>query len=165
MKKTYSIIKKLNLTKHLEGGYFSEKYRSEHIINLVIDGVKKQRNCAASIYFLLSKGDFSAFHKLSCDELWNYHSGSPVIIITIDNKGKLMKYRLGKNIKRNEKPQLLIKSGLWFAAVPANKNYYSLVSCITVPAFDYKDFQLAKRSELLKRFPQHKDVIEEFTRE
>ncbi|MGB9696450.1 MAG: cupin domain-containing protein [Ignavibacteria bacterium] len=165
MKSVHLIIKKLGLIKHIEGGYFFETFRSELLLNVDLTRTKKSRNCVASIYFFLRKKDFSAFHKLSCDELWNYHSGSPVLIITIDNRGKLLQHKLGKNIKRNEKPQVLVKSGLWFAAVPVNRNYYSLVSCITVPAFDYEDFHLAKRSELIQRFPQHKDVIQKFTRE
>ena len=40
------------------------------------------------------------------------------------------------------------------------KNIYSIVSCLVSPGFDFADFELIKRAELLKEFPQHREIIE-----
>lgn len=158
------IIKKLGLSEHTEGGYFVETYRSEIPLTIQMRDGTRVRSAATAIYFFLTNRQFSAFHRLQCDELWNYHSGSPVLIYAINKAGKLFIYKLGPDIFRNYQPQVLIQAGLWFAAVPANSGYFSLVSCITVPGFEYEDFELAKRTQLLKEFPQHKEIILKLTR-
>ena len=47
-----------------------------------------------------------------------------------------------------------------FGSQVIEKNSYSLVSCLVSPGFDFADFELIKRAELLKEFPQHKEIIE-----
>lgn len=168
MKKTENlnlIIKKLGLSKHVEGGYFRETYRSNLPIITRQGQIKKQRSAATAIYFLLTTNNFSAFHRLKCDEIWNYHLGSPVLLYTINDMGKLITYKLGPSIAFSQQPQLLIEAGLWFAAIPQNRRYYSLVSCLAIPGFDYEDFEMAKRDDLLKQFPQHRNIILKLTRD
>jgi len=36
--------------------------------------------------------------------------------------------------------------------------------CTVAPGFDFEDFEMPPRSELLQRFPQHAQLIERFTR-
>jgi len=42
-------------------------------------------------------------------------------------------------------------------------NSYSLVSCVVAPGFDFADFELFKQEELLKEFPDHKEIVERLT--
>ena len=35
----------------------------------------------------------------------------------------------------------------------------SLVGATVAPGFDYADFELGQRTQLIARFPQHRDVI------
>lgn len=165
MKRTTNlIIKKLGLSRHIEGGYFQETYRSNFPTVIKQGKIKKQRNAATAIYFLLTGKNFSAFHRLTCDEIWNYHLGTPVLLYVINNMGKLLTYKLGPMLALGQHPQVLIKAGHWFAATPENRRYYSLVTCLTIPGFNYEDFELARRKDLLKQFPQYQDVILKFTR-
>ena len=53
-----SIVKKLNLLPHPEGGFYSETYRSE----ITIPG--KDRKLMTSIYFLLTSENVSNFTEL-----------------------------------------------------------------------------------------------------
>lgn len=59
-----SIIKKLNLTPHPEGGFYRETYRGENSITLDNGQV---RNTGTAIYYLLRDRDKSHFHKVGSD--------------------------------------------------------------------------------------------------
>lgn len=39
------------------------------------------------------------------------------------------------------------------------EEHFSLVGCTVAPAFQFEDFVLAKRSELVSRFPSHESLI------
>jgi predicted cupin superfamily sugar epimerase len=39
------------------------------------------------------------------------------------------------------------------------------VGCTVYPGFDFNDFELAKRDDLIKLFPKHQTIITELTRE
>jgi predicted cupin superfamily sugar epimerase len=65
------IIKTLNLTKHPEGGYYRETYRSEAIIPKTVlhHTYSGDRNLATLIYYMLVNNDISCFHRLRSDEI------------------------------------------------------------------------------------------------
>lgn len=153
MKSAKYWVDKLCLQKHQEGGYFREVYRSKTQFDLEGIGV---RNAASSIYYLLQKGEFSAFHRIKSDEIWHFYAGSPLAVHVIDS-GKLGKIILGK-----DKMQAVIKAGCWFAA-SADKGY-ALIGCTVSPGFDYADWEMAKRKELVREYPQFKRTIERYTR-
>lgn len=152
-------IEKLGLQKHPEGGWFAEVYRSEGIIPET--AFSAQRNFSTSIYFLLEGNDFSAFHRIKSDELWHFYSGCSVKIYAINSEGKLVVHKIGDG----NSFQTVIKVGEWFAAKPDDENSFSLVGCTVSPGFDFADFEMAKRSSLLAQFPQHSQLIKEFSRE
>jgi len=50
-------------------------------------------------------------------------------------------------------------------ATPKNVDSFTLLSSAVGPGFEFKDFKLIPQSELLIKFPQHHEIIQEFTRE
>ena len=46
-----------------------------------------------------------------------------------------------------------------------NEDGFSLVGCMVSPAFEYKDFELFKRNDLLKLYPEHQAIINKLTRD
>lgn len=42
---------------------------------------------------------------------------------------------------------------------------YALVSCTVVPGFDYSDFKLFTKEELLKKYPEHEEIIDKLAYE
>jgi uncharacterized protein len=160
-------IEKLQLTSHIEGGSFCEVYRSPVTVskNNLPSAFNGDRNFSTSIYFLLEKKQFSAFHKIASDELWHFYSGDTLIIYEIDAlTGNLTEHRLGNNPEHNENFQTVIKAGNWFASCVANESEYALVGCTVSPGFDFEDFELAQREQLIKKYPQHADLITALTR-
>lgn len=159
-------IEKLELNKHPEGGYFKEIYRSdEFILKENLPGrYSGKRNISTSIYFLLDEENISLFHKIKSDETWHFYDGSTIKIYTLQNGGELKINLLGKNLNDGESLQVLIEKGNWFCAEVVNKDLFGLVGCTVAPGFDFDDFELGKRNELIKIFPDHKKLIKRFTK-
>lgn len=156
------IIKTFNLMAHPEGGYFSETYRSE--VRLESENDKNiQKSIGTSIYYLLDKDQISHFHKLSSDEIWYYHTGSSIILHLIEPNGNYKKVKLGKNILKGELPSFIVRKEVWMAAELKNKKSFGFVSCVVMPGFEFSDFTLAKKEDLLKICPSQKKKIKRFT--
>jgi len=162
--KAKQYIKKLKLKKHPEGGYFKEIYRSGEIIlgEHLPKRFKSSRNFSTSIYFLLEEKQFSNFHLLKSDELWHFYDGCDVIIYIINDKGKLSIEKIGRG--KNHKFQIIIGKNNWFAAELSDKKSFALVGCTVSPGFEFEDFVMGNRGELIKQFPKYQRVIEKFTR-
>jgi len=165
MNKGAYIIKKLELKPHPEGGYFRETYRSLGEINKesLNTDYNGKRNYSTCIYFLLTSDTFSAFHKIKQDEIWHFYDGSPIILHTISETGDYKKHTIGRDFSRGEIPQLVVPGNHWFAATVINKNDYSLVGCTVSPGFDFSDFELPTRKELIVKFPAHESLITDLT--
>ena len=153
------IIDKLKLMRHPEGGFYKETYRSDRII---VNDKKENRNVSTAIYYLLEDEDRSLFHRIRSDELWFFHLGEPLEIILIERK-KLTTITLGNDFEQDEFPQVRIPRNTWFAAQVKNAKGFSLVSCVVSPGFDFADFELARREDLIRQFPHLKDAVEKFT--
>jgi uncharacterized protein len=158
-KDAIQLIKRLRLKKHPEGGYFKETYIADTIVNLV--GYDKPRPISTAIYYMLVGDQFSAFHSIKSDELWHHYMGGSLTLYAINNNGKLSKIKMGKS--RSEAAQVAIKANTWFAASLNDKKSYCLLGCTVSPGFDYTDWQLGKRNELIKMYPQYRTIIERHT--
>jgi hypothetical protein len=71
---------------------------------------------------------------------------------------------LSIRLGRGGTSQAVIKADTWFAAALSNKKSYSLVGCTMSPGFDHLDWELGKRDELVKMYPQHRALIERYTK-
>jgi predicted cupin superfamily sugar epimerase len=158
-------IELLRLEKHPEGGYFRETYRSDEIIDKEhLPSRFNGNHCfSTAIYYLLKGNDVSAFHRIKQDELFHFYDGSFLTIHVIDSSGTYLKIKLGSNIKNGEVPQATVKAGWIFGASVDDPNSYSLVGATVAPGFDFEDFELLSRAQLIELFPQHKKIIEKLT--
>jgi predicted cupin superfamily sugar epimerase len=157
-------IKRLQLKKHPEGGYFKEIYRSGE---LILPGhlparYKSSRNFSTSIYFLIEGKQFSAFHLLQSDELWHFYNGGTVIIYTINQEGKLTIKKMGR--KKDCELQIQIEKQNWFAAELEDKNSFALYGCTVSPGFEFDDLKLGERNNLINKFPLHANLIKRLTK-
>jgi len=153
-----TIIEKLNLTRHPEGGFYRETYRAEKSVTL---DNGKVRNTGTAIYYLLKGADKSHFHKVGSDELWLFHQGEPLELLMITGDGNIETKILGNRLDLDEEPQIIIPANVWFAARIKEEKGFTLVSCIVAPGFEFEDFELADKNELIRSFPNIKDEIEE----
>jgi uncharacterized protein len=152
------IIQKLDLKTHPEGGYYSEIYRCPMTINLNSNH-SNIRNLGTSIYYLLKSGQVSRLHKLKSDEIWYFHSGSPLRVYLINNEKELNIFTLGNVIEGNNQPQLIIPAGTIFGAEVIHPETYSLISCAVMPGFDFTDFELIERDQLFQFKLKNKEMV------
>ena len=150
------IIRLLNLTPHPEGGYYRETYRSPQLI----PGLQPPRAASTAIYYLLVPGAVSKFHRLKFDEMFHFHIGDPVTWVLLPQEGGVQKKILGPNLEQGETLQLLIPAGTWFGGYLNEGGQYALMGTTVAPGFDFEDFQLGRRDELIRVFPSaEKEII------
>ncbi len=157
---------KLRLARHPEGGYYREIYRSAESISkeALPDRYEGSRVFSTSIYYLLPGHEVSYFHRLKSDEVWHFYQGSPVSLYVISPAGDFNETRLGPDFDAGQVLQAVIPSGHWLGAAVSTVNSYSLVGCTVAPGFDFRDFEVGLRQELLALFPQHQAIIINLTR-
>lgn len=156
-------VKHLNLDTHPEGGYYKETYRSETEFLPENDSAfNGKRNVCTGIYFLITNGNFSAFHRIKSDEMWHFYDGAPLNVYVIHQDGSLEILKVGIDAHKGELPQAVVPANTWFASESSGD--FSLVGCTVSPGFDFSDFELAQKSKLSKEFPQHKEIIERLCR-
>jgi predicted cupin superfamily sugar epimerase len=161
-------IARLDLVPHPEGGWFRETYRAADVI--AADGLPPRfaapRNVATAVYFMITCEAFSALHRIRSDELWHFYAGDPVTLTVLDadGRGSLTSVRLGRDPTAGALPQAVIPAGAWFGAAVAPPGAFALVGCTVAPGFDFADFELGARADLIARYPQHRAAIERLTR-
>ena len=147
-------IEKLRLAAHPEGGYYRQTYKANLILAV-----------STAIYVLLEGQNFSAFHRLRSDEMWHFYLGATVAVHAIDKDGRDSQILLGSDPEEGEVLQAVVMAGCWFASRVRDGKGFALVGCTVAPGFDFEDFEMAKREELVRAYPQRREVIEKLTRE
>lgn len=155
------LVAALDLSPHPEGGFYRETHRGA----LVLEGLPHggPRSAHTAIYFLLPAGSFSALHRVASDEVWHHYDGDPLELHTIDEAGRHDVVRLGRDVLGGERPQHVVPAGVWQAAVPLGDRH-ALCGCTVAPGFDFADFELPPRGDLIARFPALAEVIVRLTR-
>jgi predicted cupin superfamily sugar epimerase len=157
-------IAKLGLIEHPEGGYYRETYRSPLLLDTLPADFSGPRSASTAIYFLLCGDEFSALHRIRSDELWHFYVGGSLTIHCIYPEGLYSEMRLGPDSERGEVFQAVVRAGCWFGATLRAAGTWALVGCTVAPGFDFRDFELAVREELIRRYPQHRVIIQRLTR-
>lgn len=160
------LVKKLDLIPHPEGGYFKETYRSKDTVKPSDKRYQgESRSASTAIYYLLGGEDFSSFHKVGSDEIWQYCAGCSLTLYIIGKDTALKTVKIGDPLKEEGTTyQYCVGEGQWFAAKPNNDAEYTLVTCIVSPGFDFKDWAAAERDALIVEYPEHVETISRFTR-
>lgn len=126
-----AIIELLGLQPHPEGGRFAEMWRAPH---------EDERPVGTAIYFLLTAGERSHWHRVDAAEVWHHYAGAPLRLSTSD--GDTVDDRiLGIDLADGQRPQLVVEPQVWQAAEPLGA--WTLVGCTVSPGFEFSGFELA----------------------
>ena len=159
MDQAEQIVKKLGLQPlEGEGGMFLVTYNSESVS---AEGAPM----GGAIYYMLHGKAFSHFHVLTSDEIWFFHSGDPVELVTLWPDGTWKVTRLGLDLAAGEVPQALVPKGVWMGACLAEGGDYGLMSTVTVPGYTEGSYTHGNREELLAKWPEAAAWIEKLTGE
>ncbi len=150
----------------VEGGYFSEAYRSAHTLpkSALPSGYSGDRSLATSIYYLLTPDTFSAMHRLRGDETFHFYLGDPVEMLALKPDGTGEAILLGREINAGMRLQHTVTGGTWQGARVAPGGKYALLGTSMAPGFDPDDFEPAGRAELAGRYPAYAALIYLLTR-
>lgn len=128
---------------------------------------------------------------VSFQEVWHFYLGDPLTIYELDGTTGIMKTTvLGNDILSGQTPQHVVPAGVWFGSFPTKdfeiekaddssavlgpsvaalradtteSRRYTLVGCTVAPAFEFADFEMAQRAELLTKFPHAASFINTLT--
>lgn len=151
------LIDRYQLAPHPEGGWYREFHRSDVSVGK-LPGYSGQRTALTAIYFLLAKGEFSAFHHVKGEEVWVHLAGDPLELVLLEDSPRFI---------------TLAPAGIGepVAVVPPNvlqaartTGDYTLVTCLVAPGFDFVDFAMPTREDLLREYPGWGELIKTFSR-
>jgi predicted cupin superfamily sugar epimerase len=132
-----SIIRRLGLTPHPEGGYFRETWRDP-----APDG---ERGSGTAIYYLLKAGEVSRWHRVDAVEIWHFYAGDPLELRIAESGAETTTHILGPDIENGERPQVIVPKNAWQSArIATPKIAWVLVGCTVSPAFQFDGFELAR---------------------
>jgi hypothetical protein len=117
-------------------------------------------SCSAIIYALLP-GQIGKLHRIESDEMWHHYTGPSLEIVELDSSviGHARKTVLGKHITAPHFNhfQHVVKAGTWFgarvqgvASGDAASDDAAVVGCTVSPSFDFADFIMGDRKQLLR---------------
>ncbi len=117
-----SLIKKLKMIKHPEGGHYVEIFKNKEV---------------SQIYYLLKKNEKSHWHRLKKNEILHFYFGDNLEVYTSENGIDYDAFSLGSI----NNYIYVVKANTWFAM--RSSGSYSLIGCTVAPAFNFEDFELA----------------------
>jgi predicted cupin superfamily sugar epimerase len=163
MLRAQDVIDTLGLLPHPEGGFYAETFRAPPLPH-ALPG-RGERSASTAIYFLLRRDDFSALHVVASDEAWHHYLGDALELHCFASSDRHRMTLLGSALERGERPQHVVSAGeLQGARVVPGPHGFVLCGCTVAPGFDFADFRMPTRRELLERMPQHAELIGSLTR-
>ncbi len=156
------IIARLELAPHpMDGGYFRETYRSSDTISedKLPWRYKGIRSFATAIYYLLTPESFSAIHRLHSDEIFHFYIGDPVEMLQLCPDGTGRIFVLGSDLLKGMQPQVTVATGVWQGARLIKNGKFALLGTTVSPGFEFADYELGPRDELIKSYPNFRNWI------
>ena len=163
-----TVIQLLKLEPHpAEGGFFRETYSSKDMLeqNHLPSIYKSPHKTSTAIYFLITEGNFSAMHRLKSDEIFHFYLGDPVEMFLMDEKGNGRIVILGQDIATGQTLQQVVPRNYWQGLRVKDGGKWSLLGTTVSPGFEYEDFELGERNQLVEQYPGYREILSCLTRE
>lgn len=140
------LVRLLGLAPHPEGGHYVETFRAP----AQVAGAGGMRAASTAILFLLAQDEVSRWHRVRSDEVWHWHEGAPLELLTCTGLGAPVQRLLLGPAASGRLPQRVVPAGIWQAARPLGG--YTLVGCTVAPGFDFADFTLVDADQDFARW-------------
>jgi uncharacterized protein len=160
-----TVIRQLGLKPHPEGGFYRETYRCEE--DLAAAGLPgrygSQRSVSTAIYYMLTPGSCSAMHRLQSDEVFHFYAGDSLTMLQLHADGRAETIILGQDFMAGQRPQVVVPRGVWQGLFLNEGGSFALLGATVAPGFDFADFELAARDDLIRQYPGSAAMIERLT--
>ncbi len=149
----------------VEGGFFRETYRSRwHVSEEYLpEGTRGPRSIGTAIYYMLTPETFSALHRLPGTEIFHFYLGDPVVMLQLLRDGNWTTVTLGTDLAAGQQPQVVVRGGVWQGSRLAPGGKFALLGTTMSPGFDYADFQIGDREQLIAQYPDAAEMIRQYT--
>jgi len=142
-----SIIERLELGPHPEGGWYRETWRSPVVLReeALPRGYIGERRAMTSILFLLPTGVRSRLHRVRSEELWLHHQGDDLRLGVGATPAAAEDAGLAVLLGQGDAAQLqaVVPPGDWQQAEALAGSFgYALVGCVVAPGFEFADFEM-----------------------
>lgn len=127
----------------------------------------RARPMSSAIVAVITRRDFSAMHRLRCDEIWHFYGGAPAELLLLRANGHGETVRFGPDALNGEQPQVVVRAGTWMGARPLGDDElaHTFFGCTLAPAYAPEDYEPGRRAELCRAWPEHASLIRALTRE
>ena len=161
------VKKILGLVKHpREGGWYVRTWESEELVaaSCFEDGrYDGARRTSTAIYYLLEPGTFSEMHVLKSDEIFHHYMGGAVEMLQLFADGSSDRVVIGKDLEAGERPQHVVRTGVWQGSRLLVAEGWALLGCTVSPGFEFVDYEDARAEELCARWPGEAEMIRALT--
>jgi hypothetical protein len=149
-----------------EGGWFVRTWEAEEFVSAAaFDGGRYEgaRRTSTAIYYLLEPGTFSEMHRLKSDEIFHHYMGAAVEMLQLFENGSSSRVVLGKDLEAGERPQQVVRRGVWQGSRLLGAQGWALLGCTVSPGFEFVDYEDAGAEELVARWPVEAEMIRGLT--
>ncbi len=157
----------LGLVKHpREGGWYVRTWESEEFVaaSCFEEGrYEGARRTSTAIYYLLEPGTFSEMHVLKSDEIFHHYMGGAVEMLQLFANGSSSRVVIGKDLEAGERPQCVVRTGVWQGSRLLKAEGWALLGCTVSPGFEFEDYEDASAEELVARWPGEAEMIRRLT--
>ena len=161
------VKKVLGLVRHpREGGWYVRTWESEEFVaaSSFDDGrYDGARRTSTAIYYLLEPGTFSEMHVLRSDEIFHHYMGGAVEMLELFEDGSSERVVIGKDLSAGERPQHVVRRGVWQGSRLVVQEGWALLGCTVCPGFEFVDYKDASAAELIAKWPGEAEMIRELT--
>ena len=143
-----------------EGGFFVENYRADERVNGLPGRYKDERRAfSTAIYYLLTPDSFSAMHRVRTDEIFHFYAGDRVEMLQLFSDGTGKVVGLGSDLKAGLRPQVVVPRETWQGARLVDGGRFALLGATVAPGFEFSDFELGTRKDLVRLYPPYEHLI------
>ena len=149
-----------------EGGLFCRTYYSseEFAESCLPPRYKEKKAFGSAILYLLTADMFSAFHKLSTDEVFHFYLGDPIELFELNPQGNSSRTILGPEIFNGQEVQHVVYRGNWQGTCLLSGGQWALIGTTMAPGYTDGDFELGNPESLIKEYPTEEYLIKQLTR-
>ena len=133
-----------------EGGWFVRTYVADESVELARYG--GPRFTSTAIYYLLEPDTFSEMHLLQSDEMFHHYMGGAVEMLQLFEDGRSEVMVIGTDLEAGQRPQVLVKRGVWQGSRLLKAEGFALLGCTVSPGFEFVDYAAMGREEMVERW-------------
>jgi predicted cupin superfamily sugar epimerase len=144
-----------------EGGFYVETYRAREKIgsNALPARYGGPRHFGTAILYLLTPDTFSALHRVRSDEVFHFYLGDPVTMLQLHRDRTSEVITLGGDILDGQRIQVTVPKDTWQGCFLNEGGKFALMGTTVAPGFEFADFELGSGAELLRQYPNQRDLI------